>query len=378
MKYLSTARTRSTGLRALTAITLSTALVGCSLSSGGSEDDDAGSGSAAPAGSSGATASRGSGTVTLLTHGSFNVDKKLLEQFREETGYTVKVAPSGDAGELANKIVLTKNSPLGDAVFGIDNTFAGRVTEAGVLESYRPAKLPASAAQYALKDASGAQQLTPVDNASTCVNVDTDWFAKNKKTPPASFDDLIKPEYENLFVTPGPPTSSPGLAMLLATIGKYGQNGWQDWWTKLTANGAKYTSGWEDAYNVDFTAGEGKGDRPIVLSYDTSPAFTVSGGRSSTKALLNTCFRQVEYAGVLKGAKNPAGAKALVDWLVGKQFQASLPESMYVFPVDDRVALPAEWKKFAQQPTEPLQVSPADIAKNRQAWLQQWQNIASR
>lgn len=355
------------------------ALAGCSL--GGGTGEASGSSTAASpsgAGASGSWAAPADKTVTLVTHGSFAMSKELQAAFTKDTGYTVKISQSGDAGELANKLVLTKGSPLGDVVFGVDNTFASRVTSAGVLEDYSPRALPASAKTYALADPAGARQLTPVDNASTCVNVDTTWFAKRKIAPPNSFEDLLKPEYKNLFVTPGAPTSSPGLAMLLATVGKFGDPGWQDYWKKLVANGAKITSGWEDAYNVDFTQGEGKGDRPIVWSYDTSPAFTVSGGKSSTKALLNTCFRQVEYAGVLKGAKNPAGARALVDWMVGKQFQAALPEAMYVFPVDSSVELPSDWAKFAKQPTDPIEVDPKQIAAKRQGWLTTWQDVTSR
>lgn len=369
---------------AATAALSTIALAGCSLGGGesggsGSADSPSAAGSSgAASGSSGAAGSPANKTVTLVTHGSFAMSKELQAAFTKDTGYTVKISQSGDAGELANKLVLTKGSPLGDVVFGVDNTFASRVTSAGVLEDYSPRALPASAKTYALPDAAGARQLTPVDNASTCVNVDTTWFDKRNVAPPNSFDDLLKPEYKNLFVTPGAPTSSPGLAMLLATVGKYGDPGWQDYWKKLVANGAKITSGWEDAYNVDFTQGEGKGDRPIVWSYDTSPAFTVSGGRSTTKALLNTCFRQVEYAGVLKGAKNPAGARALVDWMVGKQFQAALPEAMYVFPVDSSVELPADWATFAKQPTDPIEVDPKQIAAKRQGWLRTWQDVTSQ
>lgn len=352
-------------LAALAAVTLA----GCSLTSSGSETLKPD-----PSESSGAAGSHRK--VTLVTHGSFNVPKKLLAAFTKETGYPVTVSKSGDAGELANKLVLTKDSPLGDAVFGIDNTFASRVTGEEVLTSYVSPKAAESAARYALPGA-GAKQLTPIDNASTCVNIDTTWFAKKKIAPPKTFDDLTDPKYKKLTVVPGAPTSSPGLAMLLATVGTYGDGGWQGYWKKLVANGVKITSGWEDAYNVDFTQGEGKGDRPIVWSYDTSPAFTVKDGKSSTKALLGTCFRQVEYAGVLKGAKNPAGAKALVDWMSGRTFQTSLPENMYVFPVDDNAELPSDWAKFAKQPTKPLTVSPDTIDKNRTAWLRSWQDITS-
>ncbi|MDF8266399.1 thiamine ABC transporter substrate-binding protein [Luteipulveratus flavus] len=365
---------RTTHLAAATAVAI--ALAGCSLSSGETTQQSTAATASGPAGSS----ARPVKQVVLVTHDSFAAPKELLAQFTKDTGYTVKVTPSGDAGQVANKLVLTKGSPIGDAVYGIDNTFASRVVDAGVLDPYTP-KAPAQGSQaYALK--AGGDRLTPVDYGHTCVNVDTTWFAKKKLAPPRTFEDLTKPAYKNLMVAPGAPTSSPGLAMLLATIGRYGEGGvtggWSVYWHKLVANGLKITSGWEDAYNVDFTQGEGKGDRPIVWSYDTSPAFTVKGGTSTTAALLNTCFRQVEYAGVIKGAKNPEGAKALVDWMQGRAFQQALPPNMYVFPVAQDAPLPADWQKFAKRPTKPYDVAPATIAAKRQQWLTQWQDITSK
>jgi len=168
------------------------------------------------------------------------------------------------------------------------------------------------------------------------------------------------------------------MAFLLTTVAAYGAN-WPDYWERLMRNGAELTDGWSDAYQVDFTQGGGKGDRPIVLSYDSSPAFTIADdGTSTTSALLDTCFRQVEYAGVLDGAENPDGAKALVDFLLTPEVQAALPDSMYVFPVDSSVELPAEWAKFAKQPTEPFAVDPADIAEHRDEWLRTWSDVTSR
>ena len=179
-------------------------------------------------------------------------------------------------------------------------------------------------------------------------------------------------------MTPGATTSSPGLAFLLATIAEYGDD-WPDYWSRLLANGAKLAEGWTDAYQVDFTQGGGGGDRPIVLSYDSSPAFTVDGeGGTTTSALLDTCFRQVEYAGVLAGADNPEGAEALVDFMLTEPFQAALPEAMYVFPVDPAVSLPADWAAFAVRPESPYEVDPAEVAANRDAWLTEWSDLTSR
>ena len=317
-----------------------------------------------------------SGTeVVLVTHESFVMSDELIEQFEEESGYDLTIKASGDAGALTNKLVLTKDSPTGDAVFGIDNTFGSRAIDEGVLDAY-DAELPAGAGEYLL-EGDDDRALTPVDTGNVCVNVDDTYFAEGVP-PPATLEDLTDPVYQDLFVTPGATTSSPGLAFLLATIAEYGDD-WPDYWTRLLDNGAKLTEGWTDAYQVDFTQGGGGGDRPIVLSYDSSPAFTVdSQGGTTTSALLDTCFRQVEYAGVLAGADNPEGARALVDFMLGEDFQAALPEAMYVFPVDGDVTLPTDWARFAVQPEDPYTVDPAEVAANRDDWLTEWSDLTSR
>jgi thiamine transport system substrate-binding protein len=345
---------------AVVAVTAALLTTSCSLVGGG---DDGSSDS--------------SKKVVLVTHESFVMSKELQRQFEDESGYDLVVKASGDAGALTNKLVLTKDDPTGDAVFGIDNTFGSRAIDEGVLAPYA-AKLPDGAAAYEL-EGDDDHDLTPVDTGNVCVNVDDTWFAGHGVPEPQTLDDLVKPEYKNLFVTPGATTSSPGLAFLLATIAQYGEDGWQDYWSKLMANGTELTQGWSDAYEVDFTQGGGNGDRPIVLSYDSSPAFTVDGqGGTTTSALLDTCFRQVEYAGVLAGAKNPEGAKALVDFMLTKPFQEALPDAMYVFPVDPSVVLPGDWAKFAKQPDRPLTVDPAEIASHRDQWLTDWSDVTSQ
>jgi len=333
------------------------------------------SGSTGPGGASGGS----SKTVVVATHDAWAMSKSVLRQFTARTGYTVRVETNGDVGQLTNKLVLTKGSPIADMTYGIDNTFASRAVDEGVLTDYTPAHQPPSAAAYRLPGSKEAAALTPVDYGDVCVNVDDVWFRTHHLAPPRTLDDLVRPAYKNLFVTPGAATSSPGLAFLLATIARYG-DGWPAYWQKLMANGTKLTSGWSDAYEVDFTAGGGHGDRPLVLSYASSPPFTIpkGGDRPTTSSLLRTCFRQVEYAGVLKGAADPAGAKAFIDFMTQKAFQRALPDTMYVYPVDDRVALPTLWRKYARTAPQPFTVSPGEIAQNRDRWLRQWEDITSR
>lgn len=354
-------------VRALGAATAALLLTGCSLAGGGS--DDTASESTTSSGSGGEPG----GTVVLATHESFHLPKRLVKAFESETGYTLEVRAAGDAGTLATKLSLTADNPIGDAAFGIDNTFASRPLGEGAFAEVTPTTEPP--AEYALPD--GGDRLVPVDSASVCVNVDTAWFDEEGIEPPQTLEDLADDTYRDLFVTPGASTSSPGMAFFLATVAAFGDD-WESYWADLLDNGAKVVDGWEDAYYGDFTAGSDTGTRPIVVSYDSSPAFTVSGGRSTTAALLDTCFRQVEYAGVLAGADNPEGAAALVDWLLSDEVQSALPESMYVFPVMPGATVPDDWARFAEQPSDPWTVDPAEIAAHREQWLTEWTDVVSR
>ena len=348
----------------LAATLISATLAGCSLIGGDPAE---------PTTSASDGGGTTGGTVVLATHESFHLPKKLVRAFEEESGYTLEVRAAGDAGTLATKLSLTADNPIADAAFGIDNTFASRPLGEGAFADFSPSATPPG--EYALAD--GSDRLVPIDSASVCVNVDTAWFEAEGLEPPQTLDDLTDPAYADLLVTPGASTSSPGMAFFLATVAEHGDD-WPDYWTDLMANGAKVVDGWEDAYYGDFTAGSENGTRPIVVSYDSSPAFTVTDGRTTTVALLDTCCRQVEYAGVLAGADNPDGAEALIDWMLSDEVQSALPESMYVFPVMPDATVPDDWAEFAPQPSDPYEVAPDEIAANREQWLTEWTDVVSR
>ncbi|MEO9327291.1 thiamine ABC transporter substrate-binding protein [Gordonia sp. B21] len=310
------------------------------------------------------------GEVTLLTHESFELPESVIDGFRRQTGLTLKIVRSGDAGQLASTVSLTPGAPKGDVVFGIDNTFASRPIEAGALEAYESPAAANGASEYAVPGA--ADLLTAVDRGDVCLNIDDAWYSARKLAPPQSFRDLAEPEYAAQAVLTDPSTSSPGTAFLLTTVGALG-DGWEDYWKQVVAGGAEIVSGWEIAYNQVFSAGEGKGDRPIVLSYASSPAAT-----PNTRALLDSCFPQVEYVGILKGTRNSTGARKLVDYMLSPEVQSALPDSMYVYPVQRDVPLPEGWPPRAEVPEWISKLPPATIAENREKWLDQWRAAVGR
>ena len=354
-------------------ITNRTAVAGVALAGlgllAGCAGGPAGSTPASPASSPSAPTE--SKTLTVVTHDSFALSDELKKEFAASSGYTVKYVQPGDGGALVNQLVLSKDSPLGDVVYGIDNTFAGRALAEGVVTPYVPASLPASAGPLQADDSG---RLTPIDLGDVCVNADKKWFAAKKLAIPATLDDLAKPEYKNLLVVENPASSSPGLAWLTATVGAKGEDGYLDYWAALKDNGVKVVKGWTEAYSSEFSGSSGKGSRPLVVSYSTSPAFEVpkGGKESNTTALLQTCFRQVEYAGVIAGAQNEVGARTFIDFLLTKQVQADIPGQMYMYPADSSVTLPKEWTAHAPLAEQPFTVAAEPISAKRDGWIRDW------
>ena len=346
-------------MKRLPLATLAVALLLSACTGGDQDPGPSGPSSAAPS----ASASK---ELTVVVHESFSLPDELKAAFEEQTGYRVTYLTQDASIALVNQLVLTKDAPLGDAVYGIDNTSSARAVAEGVLADYLSPALTDPVP--GLEPQPG---LTPIDFGDVCINADVAWFEEKGLALPVTLDDLARPEYKDLLVVTSPASSSPGLAFLAATIGVKGE-GWVDYWKSLEANGLKVASGWTEAYYTDFSGADGKGPRPLVLSYASSPAYTVTDGATTTTALPETCFRQVEYAGVLAGAENEAGARAFVDFLASPEVQAAIPGDMYMYPALATAELPEEWAAFAPVPAAPIELSAEELGANRDAWLLQW------
>lgn len=292
-------------------------------------------------------------TVTLVAHDSFAISDESIAEFEGQSGYRLEILRTGDAGSLTNRLVLTKESPIGDVVFGIDNTFRGVAYENQIIDG----------------------SLSEVNYSDVCFNYDRVWFEQNKIYPPTSWKDLTDPTYRGLTVVSNPLTSSPGLAFLATTVAGFGEAGFESYWQDLKANEVKVASGWEEAYFTEFSGSAGMGSYPIVLSYSSSPAAEIrENGESQTVALLDECFRQIEYIGVLDGAPNKEGAKELVEFLLSESFQSTMPGLMYVYPVNPDAKIPSEWSKFGPMARSTIGQD-LDVALNRVLWQDKWSAI---
>jgi thiamine transport system substrate-binding protein len=313
--------------------------------------------------------------LTLMTHDSFSISESVLEKFKTAVGADITILRSGDAGQALNKAILSKNNPMADLFFGVDNTFTGRALAQDLFIAYTPIGFEDIDTALLLDD---KNRLIPVDFGDVCLNYDINWFKARRLSPPTGLEDLITPAYKNLTVVQNPATSSPGLAFLLATISRFGENGYIDFWQKLKANGVMVVNGWQEAYWGQFTAAS-KGDRPIVVSYASSPAAEVFYAEQKTAAAPTgvviengSAFRQIEFAGILKNSKNTDLAKKAMDFIVSQTFQEDIPLQMFVFPANTTANLPDVFLKHAKVTDAPASLPQDAINRNRDKWLREW------
>lgn len=320
--------------------------------------------------------------LRVLTHSSFAATKELIEAFEKANDATIQFSAGGDAGETLNKAILSKGTPLADVLYGVDNTFMGRALDADIFEPYDSPELAQIPADLQLDM---SHRLLPVDFGFISLNYDSAWFKRKNIPLPRTLEDLARPLYRGLLVVENPATSSPGLAFFLATISRFGEKGaytWETYWNDLKKNDVLAVNGWEEAYYNEFSA-QGKGKRPLVVSYSTSPAYEVYAAAEPKPSVPPTgnimpddgTFRQVEFVGILKGAREEALARAFVDFMLSPVFQADIPLQMWVYPSRRGVPLPDIFRRLAPVPEKPAIIDAAAIDANRSSWIQRWTQI---
>ncbi|HUF38952.1 MAG TPA: thiamine ABC transporter substrate-binding protein [Anaerolineales bacterium] len=322
----------------------------------------------------------GGRTLTVMTHDSFVISEDVLAAFEEEHGVEVEILLSGDTGTMVNSAVLSKGVPLADVLYGVDNTYLSRALEAEIFEPYESPLLAGVPDEFKLDPDLGA---LPIDWGDVCLNYEIAYFEQNDLPVPGSLEDLLLPEFRGLLTVQNPATSSPGLAFLLATIGHFGEGGYLDYWAGLVENEVSVVNDWETAYYSEFS--RWGGPDPLVVSYGSSPPFEVIFAEEPVDApptgaitADGTCFRQIEFAGILAGTENRGLAEAWIDFMLSIPFQEDIPLNMFVFPVHPEASLQSEFVDYLAVPDNPVRLDPAVIAANRETWIQAWTETVLR
>jgi thiamine transport system substrate-binding protein len=314
-------------------------------------------------------------TLTLIAHDSFagGVDDDTFAGFTASTGIEVEVIAGGDAGSMVNQLVLTKDNPLADVAFGIDDTFLSRAVDEGVFTEHDSPLLEDTVDGVH----STTALVTSIDYGDVCINYDKEWFADSGLAVPSTLEELRDPTYAELLTVEHPATSSPGLAFMLATITEYELHGWLDFWEDLHAGGTRIAPDWDTAYYGEFT--RYGGESPMVVSYASSPPAEVifaeePVNEAPTGVIEAGCYRQIEYAGVLDGTLYPDAAGHLIDYMLSVEFQETIPLTWFVFPANRDAELPEVFTENTTVPENPVRFAYEGMA-DREEWIAQWVSV---
>lgn len=310
--------------------------------------------------------------LRVMVHSSFEIPKPLLAQFEKQNNIKLAIIKGGDAGEMLNKLILTRAKPVADVVFGIDNTLVSKALGANVLEDSLP---------QAKDDSQGGlgAAVAAVDYGFVTLNYDKAALAKSSVALPKSLQDLTLPAYKNWLVVPNPATSSPGYAFLLATISSMGEENAFAWWAQMRTNGVKVVKGWTEAYYTEFT--HNKGSRPLVVSYATSPAAEVFFSKKKITEsptgnlfLKGGVFRQVEGVALIKGGGQRDAALKFVDFMRSPPVQEALQTNMWMYPVQANTSR-AEVMRHAVEPVEFETPDVQLVATKGADWVARWTKV---
>lgn len=313
-------------------------------------------------------------SLTLISHDSFAGtagEAGSFDAFTAATGIEVEVLAAGDAGSLVNQAILTRDNPLADVLFGVDDTFLSRALDEEVFMPYEAEII----AEIDPNLIDREFRVTPIDFGDVCINYDKEWFESTDIQVPTSLDELRASIYAEHLTVEHPATSSPGLAFMLATIDMFGEDGWLDFWADLRDAGVSVVSDWDSAYYGEFTRYGGRSS--MVVSYASSPPAEVIFAEepldvAPTGVIEDGCYRQVEYAGVLEGTPYPEAAGSLIDYMLSVPFQESIPLNWFVFPVNEDAELPSAFVEHTVIPGDPTRFASSYIAENRERWIGEW------
>ncbi len=326
--------------------------------------------------------------VRILTYDITGFSDEMLSTFTNQTGFEIELVKADDAGGILEQLLQTQDAPQVDLAIGLDNTYLQTALDAELLQEHSTDVSGLSSA--ALEPYNGPFAV-PFDRGDVCLNYDESRVDGENLSVPTSLWDLTEPEWDGLAAFPSPLTSSPGRAFMTATVDYFenddnGTTDAFDWWEAMAENGAIFTSGWTEAYEIHYSGGYGEwveghiGDAAMTVSYCHSPGveayYSSNWTKSTSLTLPRATFHQVEYAAVVAGASEIDGANAFLAYLLSEDVNRNMPENNLM----QSVLVDATWPEtdgYAHHTDTPelnAEITTQRIGQDMDGWLSSWQD----
>lgn len=217
---------------------------------------------------------------------------------------------SGSTGPIAERAIAEKTKPQADVVYLVNNVALEQLKQAGVFEPYEPkdSKITAD-----FRDPDGFYN--KYFATTMCMVVNKDRLDQKKLPVPATWEDLIKPVYDNEISLPSPLKSGTGGAILTTFVDAFG---WP-FVENLNENVYQYSDGGSGG-----AALAASGEVAIGLSFDTTCFETKSSGKPVEIVYGRITPNVSEGGGLVAGGPNPAEAKIFLDFMASEDAAAVL------------------------------------------------------
>jgi len=290
--------------------------------------------------------------------------KKILDAFSAQTGITAEFVHLSSGPAMA-RITAEANNPQADIWLGAPSENHVVLKEEGLTIPYISAAMEKLAPSF--KDPDGYWRSFYMNPMALAVN--TEALEKAGATKPASWQDLLKPEYKDLIQMPTPQSSGTAYAIITTLVTVMGEDEAFEYMKKLNPNVQTYTSS-----GTGPSKGVAVGQAAIGIQF--TPAFFEFIDQGYPLEVIfpsEGVGFEAPAVSIIKGAKNIESAKILIDWLVSKDGQDVLSkEKTYFYPVLPEAELSKGMPAFSELKT--IVVDNQWAGENKKRLVDRWVN----
>ncbi|WP_341850949.1 thiamine ABC transporter substrate binding subunit [Vibrio vulnificus] len=303
-------------------------------------------------------------TLTIYTYDSFASDwgpgPTVEKAFEAQCGCDVNFVALDDGVSILNRLRLEGSNAKADIVLGLDNNLMAEAKATGLLAPHQ-----VNTQALSLPNGWADDTFIPYDYGYFAFVYNKDKLAN----PPKSLKEVVESRDDLKVIYQDPRTSTPGQGLMLWMKSVYGDDV-TGAWQQLAKKTVTVTKGWSEAYSMFL-----KGESDMVLSYTTSPAYHLIAENDAQFAAADFSeghYMQVEVAAKVKSSSNQALADQFMRFILSDEFQGAMPTGNWMYPVTN-VTLPEGYGSLTV-PEKALSFSAEEVAKQRKAWIREWQS----
>lgn len=272
----------------------------------------------------------------LIVYSALNEDNTIAiaDQFKKDTGIEIEYISMG-GGDAVARVQAEMGNPKADFLVGGSVDLYGSLASAGAFEAYDSPNNDGLDARF--NDPNHFWQGWYMGVLSIIINKDRfdKELAPKGVAIPETWDDLLDPNYKNVFVWANPTTAGGAYIATACQIFRLGEDGAWDYLKALDQNIHHYYKGAGDVISPVAT---GEFIASIAWGHDSFK--TQQEGYPLQLIIPKQTAYEIGGAAIIKGGPNTDNAKVFMDWLLTKEAQELSVSTSYRYPVRDDVAAP--------------------------------------